>query len=345
MAKKLEDIFNECLERMLQGESIESCLSSYPEEATELEPLLRTAMGFSWRASSIQPRPEFKAQVRARLQGAQVYAKQQSQPQRHGFFAWQRGWAFALTAVLVILIASSGTAAASSGALPDETLYPVKLGTEQLRLTFTFSSEGKANLHAQLVESRAWEIAVMARQGKTEQVVMVTEKLAIQLEETSHAINKAGDVEIKRVLIAPEKATPATDSAPAPALSAYGSEKTEDGNAEQLTESVVAVLENALEDTPEQTRAALRQAIQISKVSYGKAQQKIDTGNGSKKEAENKNKNKIKLAPAEPEPTQYPADEGESKLTPDESRNNQSSTNETKSEPKPVELKKVEPSS
>ena len=63
MAKKLENIFNECLERILQGESLESCLASYPKEAAQLEPLLRTALGFSWRASSVQARPEFKARA------------------------------------------------------------------------------------------------------------------------------------------------------------------------------------------------------------------------------------------------------------------------------------------
>lgn len=86
MARKLEEIFNECYERILQGESFESCLMRYPEYAAELEPLLRTALGFTWRASSIQPRPEFKYWARARLQGAQTYAKQQKPPEKAGAF-------------------------------------------------------------------------------------------------------------------------------------------------------------------------------------------------------------------------------------------------------------------
>jgi len=218
MAKKLEKIFNECLERMLQGESIESCLRSYPKEAAELEPLLRTALGFSWRASSLQPSPEFKARVRLRLEGARLYTKRQRQPEKPGFFAWRRGWAFALTAVFVILFTSAGTVAASSDALPDEPLYLVKLATEQARVSFTFSDGGKARLHTQLAENRALEIATMAREGKIEQAAIITEELAEHLEKANCAIQKVERTqsEASQFMATPEEAatTPQATTAP-----------------------------------------------------------------------------------------------------------------------------------
>ena len=190
MSDRLENIFNECLERIFQGESIESCLRSYPQEAAQLEPLLKTALGFSWRASAVQPSPEFKARARAEMrhQAAQVGATHIQQPKRSGFFSWQRAWAVALTAILIFVLSGVGTAAASSNALPDEPLYPVKLATEELRLAFTLSQEEKAEIHARLAETRAAEITAMTSQGKTEQVVAIADRLVEHLDKANAAI-------------------------------------------------------------------------------------------------------------------------------------------------------------
>ena len=80
MSKKLEEIFDECLERLQQGDSIENCLMQYPEVAAELEILLRTAVNVNWRSSLVRPRPEFKAYARAQFIGMQHAAAQKKQP-------------------------------------------------------------------------------------------------------------------------------------------------------------------------------------------------------------------------------------------------------------------------
>jgi len=41
MAKNLEGILDECVDRINLGEKLEDCLVSYPEYVAELEPLLR----------------------------------------------------------------------------------------------------------------------------------------------------------------------------------------------------------------------------------------------------------------------------------------------------------------
>lgn len=335
MAKKLENIFNECLERILQGESVESCLESYPKEAAQLEPLLRTALGFSWRASSLQPRPEFKARARVRLEEAQVHAKQQRQPYRPRFFAWQRSWAFALTVVLVILFAGAGTAAASSDALPDEPLYPVKLATEQTRLAFTFSDAGKVKLHAQLAENRTLEIAAMAREGKTEQVVMVTERLAEHLEEASYAIQKVEktEVEAPRFMPTPEEAATVPEPEEAEAEKAEPPpEAAVGGDAEELKKFVeesasknLVALEEALEQAPEQARPALRRAIKIiSEKSHKKTQQEPGA------EAEDEDKGKGKNEDKGRDRHEDGEDENEAKPTPAKPNQNQPSSQKNK---------------
>lgn len=43
-SKRIEEIFEECLERVFDGESIEESVSRYPEQAKELRELLETAV-------------------------------------------------------------------------------------------------------------------------------------------------------------------------------------------------------------------------------------------------------------------------------------------------------------
>jgi hypothetical protein len=190
MARKLDDIFNECYERMRSGESLESCLNRYPKHAAELEQLLYTAFDIGRRVSYIQPRPEFKHWALVRLEGEQHYISQQRQPAKPGHFSWRQSWSVAVAAVLILLLTGGGTAIASSNALPDEPLYPVKLATEQVRLTFAVTDAQKAQVHTQLVETRAAEVEAMANEGKTEHAAITAARLAKQLEQANAAIEK-----------------------------------------------------------------------------------------------------------------------------------------------------------
>ncbi len=222
MSKKLEKIFDECIERLLQGETIDDCLKSYPQLADKLEPLLKTAVDISWKATHIEPRPVFKSMTRARVQGAFIYAQQQKQqPKQSSFFSLQRAWVPALSIVLVLILGSAGTVAASSVALPDETLYPVKEAAENARLALTFTDAGKAKLYVHLAEIRSQEIAEMAIQGKADIIVEVTEKLTDHLEKADEAIKRVEASKIAQI----QKPKPITV---VPAATESGKETTEE---------------------------------------------------------------------------------------------------------------------
>jgi hypothetical protein len=293
MSNNLELIFEECLERVFQGESIESCSTSYPNEAAYLEPLLRTAIGVSNRAAKLRPDPEFKARASMRIQAAWQYAAQQkpvAKPSRG--FAWQRSLAFALTAVVVLVCSSVGTAFASSNALPDEPLYPAKLATEQIAMAFSFSEENKAALHAQLAEKRAQEIAAMARAGKTDYVVATATRLTHQIEQAEFSVTALAQKEAAQrasVSITPQPTRPAPAMKappPAPSQEAATSSVPQPGGekatpppaadvaaarfrkAERARELVsnstaknIAVLEEVLEQAPPAAKPALNQVI------------------------------------------------------------------------------------
>jgi hypothetical protein len=188
MARQLDDIFNECYERIRSGESLKSCLKRYPKHAAELEPLLKTAFDIGRRASYIHPRPEFKHWARVQFEGRQHHARQRRQPAKPGLFSWRQSWSVAVAAVLILVLTGSSTAIASSNALPDEPLYPVKLATEDMRLAFAVSDTQKAQVHTQLAETRAVELETMADQGKTEPAAITAARLAKQLEMANSAI-------------------------------------------------------------------------------------------------------------------------------------------------------------
>ena len=272
-SKEFDDILNECLDRLLiKGEAVEQCLASYPEQADELRPLLQTAVA-TREVATIQPRPEFRARARYQLHSAlqEVEAKR-GRP----FFRWLPRWATAVTAVLVLLLAGSGTVAAASDSMPDEPLYQVKLATEQVQLTLTFSDMGKARLNAVLADRRVAEIIYMAGEGDARRVEAVTRRLERCL-----------------AMMAMLASAPEADGAPmelteAPAAlpdeaKGRGGAFVEGNDRARLRMKVAhfaadhpAALRAALRQAPETVQSALLRAIAVSEAGYEKALEALD---------------------------------------------------------------------
>jgi hypothetical protein len=176
-SRELDNILDECLERLIRGESIEACLSRHPEHAAVLEPLLRTALD-TLMAADIRPRPEFRQRAAAQFQAA---IREMPLKERRGFFAVLKPSLATIIIVVVVLLAGGGTVAAAAGSLPDSPLYPVKLATESVRLALTPSALGKAELNARFADERVDEIIKMAEKGKADLIEKATERLDKQL--------------------------------------------------------------------------------------------------------------------------------------------------------------------
>ncbi len=171
MAGRFEDILSDCTERLLQGESVEQCLQRYPEQARELEPLLRVAAAARETSSAVEPRPEFKDRTRYEIQSRLRAAEPKAGARKSSMMGWIPRWAVAaVSLVFVILLCGTTTVAASSDALPGDTLYGVKTTAEAVQLRLTFSEEGKARLQARFAQRRAWEMARLAESGRTERL-------------------------------------------------------------------------------------------------------------------------------------------------------------------------------
>jgi hypothetical protein len=219
MSRNIEEAFNECFERLLSGESLDSCLRSYPQYAVELDSMLRTAFDVKRKAFPVQPRPEFRYWSRVRMQGIQQAGARQQASGHAGSYNMRRNLAISLAAILVFVLASSGTAAASSEAMPDQPLYEVKLAVEQVTLTLTSSDIAKAELYANMAEKRATEIAVMASQGKTDKVLATTTRMYDQLDKAEQLlanIEAAGnEASVSAPVLQPNITVPRVPAVPA----------------------------------------------------------------------------------------------------------------------------------
>ena len=314
MSYKIEEAFNDCFERLSGGESLDSCLNSYPQYAAELDLMLRTTFDIKRRAYPVQPRPEFKYWARVRLQGVQDYVSRQPVQDKPVAFNLRRNLAISMAALLVFVIASSGTVAASSESLPDEPLYGVKLAVEQAQVTLTFSDVDKAEVYARLAEKRAGEIVAMARQGKTDKMVTTTAKMDYQLGQAEHFISKyeeanadttGGEASVastapsttstapsQTVTIPADKSTfttvvpggqqdnltlPAKPLPPATRAATNINRAKNTMNAS--TAKSLALLQNALEKAPDSAKPALLEVIQRTKNANERAQRQLNLNN------------------------------------------------------------------
>jgi hypothetical protein len=124
-ARRLEEIFEECVTAYLEGRrSIQESLQLYPAYAFELAPLLRTAVQLNESFSKVEPPAHVQERVRHRfLSDARARRQVRSLTHGHrraGFIAglWQGhrfGFAAAAGAVAVLVVAVGSVAMLSNG--------------------------------------------------------------------------------------------------------------------------------------------------------------------------------------------------------------------------------------
>jgi hypothetical protein len=194
MAERLENILDECLERLRHGESLEQCLARYPERAAELEPLLRVAMASRKAASAVEPRAEFKARTRYDIQSQLQDKERKTEPKKAGPVGWLPRWAVVVASVvLIFLLAGTSTVAASSSSMPDDTLYPVKLAAERVRLGLSRGNISKARVNVRLADRRIKEIVYLAKKGDSRRLDRALLRLAGHMEAIEQVIKANAD--------------------------------------------------------------------------------------------------------------------------------------------------------
>lgn len=176
MARDFETLLDECLGRVLSGESLEQCLARYPQEAAQLKPLLETALTVA-RVTAVKARPEFKARLRYRLEAA---ASAPGRTEKRFSLFWLPRWAVAIGLLLAASLALGGTLVAAATSLPGEPLYPVKTATEEVQLVLTIQEAPRARLKARLAEARLEEMVALARRDIQEEEAMLPQTARLE---------------------------------------------------------------------------------------------------------------------------------------------------------------------
>lgn len=173
MVERFQDILDESIDSIISGrETVESCLAKRPDAGRELEPLLCIAY---------QSRGALKIEVPEGVREAtreKVLAKAREMSctgraaSRHKLQSEKRRFLLRpvaiVTALTVMLFA--GTAVAATMSAPDNILYPLKEGLEEMRVAIAFDKLDKAGIEVGHAESRLDEIESMVDQNKPEYV-------------------------------------------------------------------------------------------------------------------------------------------------------------------------------
>jgi hypothetical protein len=209
--REFNDVLNQCLERLLDnGETVEQCLQSYPEQSTELEPLLRTAADVR-KATRVEPRAEFKARARYQFHRALAELK----PKRT-LWRWvlRPRWVTAAAVIMVVLLGASGMGIATYYSMPGQLIHPLRLTAEEIWLARTPPGIARAEIHAGLAGRRVAEIIYLAkRQDKSAKVEQVAQRLYYHLATIESLV--AAETVVARVdVLEQERAIVAQEDAP-----------------------------------------------------------------------------------------------------------------------------------
>jgi hypothetical protein len=163
------DVLEDCLERLQAGASLEQILELYPQWASELRPLLESAL-LAWSLRVSAPIPE-ASMARSRTL---FVNKAVAQPQTRPFIGLVIRFSHSLVAALAaVVILAIGTSFVSAQSLPGDIFYPVKLAGEQTRLLLTTNTTQRLNLQETYDEKRANEVEDLLQVHRQVEVTFV----------------------------------------------------------------------------------------------------------------------------------------------------------------------------
>ena len=193
--RKLDEILNDCLERLSSGESIEDCAGHYPEYRGQLLPLLEVAAATVQAAASISYRPEAKARGLLKLTTA---AAEKGAQKRYRWppLAWRPRLAKSMAIALAIAVFTTGTAigagVASSDSVPGEPLYWLKTTRENISLMVPKSDMSRAQAHIRLARVRGDEMRRLVVKGRLAKAERMADRIAHHLNKSAGSVGITG---------------------------------------------------------------------------------------------------------------------------------------------------------
>lgn len=173
--RKKDALLEECLELLEQeGESLDSVVGRFPEQAQELKAGLQAALWLREQSILLEARPGWLAASQQRL-----VAHIQSKGLESRLWRWKKTLAWGRLAVQFILavllfgtgfLTANGLVHASHTWLPGDWTYPIKIGQEQLELFFAATPARRASLHIEFAQRRIMEAQALVFEGRYAQI-------------------------------------------------------------------------------------------------------------------------------------------------------------------------------
>ncbi len=186
--RELDDILDDCLERLARGEGVAECVGRYPEHAEELAPLLEVAANTMQVASSVSYTLQAKERGLNRLTSA-LAQRGASRDRRFLWLAWRpsvvRPLVLGIVAALFATGTAFGTAMASSDSVPGDTLYWVKTKREQISLMLPRSDMDRAHLQIRLARVRGQEMSRLVARHRLPEAELVADRMKRHLNESA----------------------------------------------------------------------------------------------------------------------------------------------------------------
>lgn len=175
MSRDVDSAFQHCVSLLRQGVPLDGCLSRYPEQADELQPML-TAITDVLSGSSLALPSATRARIRNRV--LSEWDNRRPSPKSYqSYLSMFPRWATVAAVILALLFSGAGVVIASEAAVPGAALYPIKQLREETRLWLARSPEAKTSIYTSLVRERAEEIRVLAEMDSGNSVVIAVNRL------------------------------------------------------------------------------------------------------------------------------------------------------------------------
>jgi hypothetical protein len=190
--QKFEFLLAECLDRLEEGESLQSILDTNPQQANRLKPLLKAAF-VSRSLPKPEPSPEavqsgkirLLAEVDSlRLENKFSKNRTKSADARYTGRLLEKIHSFiekenidmklvprlAIYVLITALVGGFFSISASASSLPGDPLYGLKLGWEQAQMVFTFDNDAQAELEEEFETERLYELEELLEEGREEEI-------------------------------------------------------------------------------------------------------------------------------------------------------------------------------
>lgn len=260
MKHDIEEILDNCLKEIKDGQKIDNCLKKYPEQAEELKSLLEASGKFSSFVMA-EPSAKFLRSAKERIlnHATQKIILLDKQPvvekKAPAPLFWQRSqpriWLLRAAVIgLVALLLGSGVISASANTLPGDFLYPVKRAFETAQVNLTFGAEARSRLYLSLAERRLNESGELLGDKDNKRARALLQEVGDNLKLARNSSAGLKDrQELLRKLIT-------------------------------LSERQQAILWKVYEKVPERTKEAIGQAIEKSQQGHEQAVQELQKMRG-----------------------------------------------------------------